>query len=368
MGGGQIPDGQQVHRAVDDGRTVSADDARAFVGRAARYVGMADEDVVRFVDGLVEADLRGHLSHGIVRVPPYVRALAAGVVNPKPRVEAVRRFGATALLDGDNGHGVVVGQIAADRAVELARQHGVGVVAVRNSNHAGMLATHVLRATHNDMIGYFTSGGPAIMAPYGGREPRMGNAPFACAIPRRTGDPIVLDMASSQVARGKVRMHADRGEPIPEGWAIDERGVPTRDAAAAMRGSVVPMSGYKGYGIAFVTEILASVLPGACLSVEMPRAFLEAGSTMLDSWGSGHLAMAINVEAFADPEEFKTEVDRWVTYMKETPLAEGANSILVPGEPEWIARRDRIRNGIPLNATVASQLDSFAEEIGIDRI
>ena len=353
---------------MSEGRTVAAEDARAFVGRAARSAGMPDPDVARFVDGLVEADLRGHRSHGVVRVPPYVRALRAGVVNPRPRPEAVRRFGATTLLDGDNGHGVVIGQIATDRAVELARQHGVGIVAVRNSNHTGMLATHVLRAANEGMIGYFTSNGPAIMAPHGGREPRMGNAPFAYAIPRRAGDPIVLDMASSQVARGKVRMHADRGDPIPEGWAIDERGVPTRDAAAAMRGSVVPMAGYKGYGIALVTEILASVLPGAALSVEMPRAFLEAGSSMLDSWGSGHLAMAINLEAFADPEDFKTEVDRLVTYMKETPLAEGADSILVPGEPEWSTRRHRMRNGIRLNATVASQLDAFAQEIGVERI
>ncbi|MCE2531765.1 MAG: Ldh family oxidoreductase, partial [Acidimicrobiia bacterium] len=321
-----------------------------------------------FVDGLVEADLRGHWSHGVVRVPPYVRALAAGVVNPTPRIEAVRQFGATALVDGDNGHGVVIGQIATDRAVDLAHQFGVGIVAVRNSNHTGMLATHVLRAANRNMIGYFTSNGPAIMAPHGGREPRMGNAPFAYAVPRRTGDPIVLDMASSQVARGKVRMHADRGDPIPEGWAIDERGVPTRDAAAAMRGSMVPMAGYKGYGIAFVTEILASVLPGARLSVEMPRAFLEAGSSMLDSWGSGHLAMAINVEAFADPGEFTTEVDRLVTSMKETPLAEGTDAILVPGEPEWFTRRHRLRDGIPLNATVLSQLDAFAEEIGIEPI
>lgn len=353
---------------MSEGRTVAVAEARAFVGRAARFAGMPDADATRFVDGLVEADLRGHWSHGVVRVPPYVRALAAGVVNPMPRVAAVREFGATALLDGDNGHGVVVGQIATDRAVDLARRHGVGVVAVRNSNHTGMLATHVLRAAHQGMIGYFTSNGPAIMAPHGGREARMGNAPFAYAIPRRTGDPIVLDMASSQVARGKVRMHADRGEPIPEGWAIDERGVPTRDAAAAMRGSVIPMAGYKGYGIAFVTEILASALPGANLPVEMPRAFLEAGSTMLDSWGSGHLAMAINVEAFADPEKFGTEVDRMVTCMKETPLAEGADAILVPGEPEWITRRERVENGIPLNAAVVTQLDAFAQEIGIDRI
>ena len=350
------------------GRTVAIDDARAFVGRAARFAGMSDGDAGLFVDGLVEADLRGHWSHGVVRVPPYVRALAAGVVNPAPRVVATRQFGATALLDGDNGHGVVIGQVATDRAVDLARTHGVGIVAVRNSNHTGMLATHVLRAARHDMIGYFTSNGPAIMAPHGGREPRMGNAPFAYAIPRRAGDPIVLDMASSQVARGKVRMLADRGEPIPEGWAIDERGVPTTDAAAAMRGSVVPMAGYKGYGIALVTEILASVLPGACLSVEMPRAFLEAGSAMLDSWGSGHLAMAINVAAFAEPEEFKTEVDRLVMYMKETPPAEGVDSVLVPGEPEWSTRRHRIRNGIPLNATVVSQLDAFASEIGIERI
>ena len=185
-----------------------------------------------------------------------------GVVNPRPEVKVLRKFGATELLDGDNGLGVVIGQLAMDRAVEIASELGVGVIAVRNSNHTGMLAVHVLKAASRDMIGYFTSNGPAIMAPFGGREARMGNSPFAYAIPTHSGEPIVLDLACSVVARGKIRMYADHGEPIPEGWALDAEGFPTRDAEAAMDGAVLPMAGYKGYGIAFVTEVIGAVLPG----------------------------------------------------------------------------------------------------------
>ena len=349
----------------NSGRTISASDARAFVARAARFVEMPEGDVDRFVDGLVEADLRGITSHGIARIPPYIRALAKGVVNPRPELKVLRDFGATALLDGDNGHGVVIGQVAMDRAVEIASELGVGVVAVRNSNHAGMLAVHVLRAAGRDMIGYFTSNAPAIMAPFGGREARMSNAPFAYAIPTHSGEPIVLDMASSMVARGKIRMHADRGEPIPEGWALDGEGAPTRDASAAMDGAVVAMAGYKGYGIALVNEVLGGVLPGARLAVEMPQAFLVEGSTMLDSWGAGHLAVALNIESFADTATFKREVDRLAKVIKDTPLADGVESILVPGEPEARTRAKHIEHGIPLTTALSVELDAFAEEIGI---
>ena len=354
--------------AQDESRTISALDARAFAGRAARFAGMPEADVERFVDGLVEADLRGVSSHGIVRIPPYIRALAAGVVNPRPGVKVLRDFGATALLDGDNGHGIVIGQIAMDRAVETALDFGVGVVAVRNSNHTGMLAVHVLRAAGRDMIGYFTSNGPAIMTPFGGSEARMGNAPFAYALPTDSGEPIVLDMACSTVARGKIRMYADRGEAIPEGWAVDADGAPTRDAKAAMTGALIPMAGYKGYGIAFITEVLGAVLPGAMLSIEMPRSFLEAGSTMLDSWGAGHLALALNIESFGDTADFKAGVDRLARVMKETALADGVESILVPGEPEAAVRAHRIEHGIPLTIDVATRLDAFADEIGIKPI
>ena len=352
----------------DAGRTVSSGEARAFVARAARFAEMSEDHVVPFVDGLVESDLRGITSHGITRIPPYVRALAEGVVNPRPEVKVLREFGATAVLDGDNGHGVVIGQLAMDRAVEIALELGVGVVAVRNSNHTGMLAVHVLRAASRDMIGYFTSNGPAIMAPFGGREARMGNSPFAYAIPTYSGEPIVLDLACSVVARGKIRMYADHGEPIPDGWALDAQGFPTRDAEAAMDGAVLPMAGYKGYGIAFVTEVLGAVLPGARLSIEMPQAFLQAGSTTLDSWGAGHLAVALNIESFGDTADFKREVDRLANAMKETPLADGVESILVPGEPEATTRAERLEHGIPLTPTLATRLDAFAEEIGIEPI
>ena len=349
-------------------RRVSASDLSSFVANAARFVAMREEDIVRFVDGLVEAELRGVSTHGIVRVPPYIRSMAAGVINPRPVTKTLRELGATALLDGDNGLGIVVGQLAMDRAINLASTMGVGVVAVRNSNRTGMLAVHVIRAAAQDMVGYFTSNGPAIMPPFGGREARLGNSPFAYAIPTQSGEPVVLDLACSTVARGAIRLLADRGEPIPEGWALDDEGHPTRDAEAAMAGVVVPMAGYKGYGIAFVNEVLSGALPGARLAIDMPRAFLEKGSKMIDSWESGHLAVAFNVSCFGELSDFKNEVDRLVQVMKETPLAPGAEPILVPGERESIARAKSLSEGVPVSGRVIKELESFADEIGIDRL
>src|SRR5581483_6991251 len=162
---------------------VGVADLASFVADAARFGGVADGDVPLFVDALIDAETRGIESHGVARLPAYVRAFRRGVVNPKPAVAVVREGAATALVDADNGLGVVVGQRAMDRAVELARDHGIGVVAVRNSNHAGMLATHVRRGAEQGMIAFFTSNGPAIMPAWGGIEPRLGNGPFAWGIP-----------------------------------------------------------------------------------------------------------------------------------------------------------------------------------------
>jgi L-2-hydroxycarboxylate dehydrogenase (NAD+) len=187
------------------GTTVFAvGDVRAFIERAGAVAGLRGDDLDRFATALVETDLRGVDSHGVYRVPFYCRGLASGALNPVPVLSRVRGRGATEVIDADNGLGVIVGQLAMDRAIELARDAGVGIVAVRNSNHSGMLAAHVLRAAEAGMIGHFVSNAPALMAPWGGREALLSNSPFAWAIP--TGrDPIVLDMATSAVARGRIR-------------------------------------------------------------------------------------------------------------------------------------------------------------------
>lgn len=351
-----------------DTAVVSAEALAAFVDRAGRRVGLEGDDLGLFVDAITETDLRGIDSHGVFRVPFYCRGFANGAINARPKVRTKRSFGATRLLDADNGLGVIIGQRAMVQAVDLARDHGIGLVAVRNSNHSGMLAMHVLRASREGMIGWFVSNAPALMAPWGGREPLLSNSPFAYAIPTGTEQAIVLDMACSAVARGKIRLAAQKNERIPLGWAIDADGMPVEDAHAAMKGAVVAMAGYKGYAIAFVNELLSAALPGAKLSMDVSRSFLKEGATALDSWGVGHLAMAINIKAFADPAEFEGRVARFVEEIHKSPLAAGHERILVPGEPEFIAHQERAITGIPLAGSIVRSLRTFAADIGIEAL
>jgi LDH2 family malate/lactate/ureidoglycolate dehydrogenase len=350
------------------GVRLDQDEVRRFVTDAAVWGGVAAEDIPLFSDALVDAELRGIESHGITRLPVYVRAFRRGIVNPRPTLSTVRASGATALVDADNGLGVIVGQRAIDRAVELARDHGVGVVAVRNSNHAGMLATHVQRAAEQGMIGFFTSGGPAIMPPTGGIEARLGNGPFAWGIPSDSARPLILDMACSAVARGKIRLYADRGEELPSGWALDASGHETTDPHAALEGVVLPMASYKGYGIAFVNEILSAVLAGACLAAEMPTDFLKGGSTVIDSWACGHLALALDVSRFIDPALFRAGLAHLGEVVLDTPTLSPETTIMLPGEPEDRTRDEREANGIPISETVRANLAAFADEIGIESL
>ena len=339
---------------------------RSFVDRCGARAGVPPEHLPLFVDSFVEADLRGVGTHGVARIPAYVRAFLAGIVNPSPVLRIVRETPATMLIDADNGLGMVTGQLATDFAIRLATSVGVGVVSVRNSNHSGMLAVHVLRAADAGMVGYFTSNGAAIMAPWGGAEPRLSNGPFAWALPRGDGRrPIVVDMAASAAARGKIRQIAREGGSIPAGWALDAEGLPTTDSKAAMKGVVLPMAAHKGYGIGLVNEAMSAVLSGAALATETPRGFLEDGSTVLDSWKIGHLAIAFDPNAFAGPKEFEAGIERLVDSVRSARLAAGATEILLPGEPEWRRRDESLRDGIRLPKATIASLDAFAVEIGI---
>lgn len=348
-------------------RRVRADALRTWVDRAGRWAGVDNDDLPLFTEGVVAADLRGIDSHGVFRVPFYARGFRLGELNPRPALRRIRGRGATELLDADNGLGIVVGQRAMLRAVELAREHGIGLVGVTNSNHAGMLASHVLHATDAGMIGSFTSNAPALMAPWGGRDAMLSNSPFAWAIPSRP-EPIVLDMACSNVARGRIRVAASLDQPIPPDWATDADGVPTTDAHRAMEGLVLPMAGYKGYGIALVNELLAAALPGALFSVDVSRRFLAEDATTLDAWGIGHLAIAIDVSAFQDPDAFVDRVADLGRRLRTSTSAPSVARVLLPGDIELETRQARERDGIPMTAARIEQLHAFAAEAGIDPI
>jgi LDH2 family malate/lactate/ureidoglycolate dehydrogenase len=343
----------------------SAASVEAFIRRSGSAAGLVGGDLDLFTQGLVLSDLRGIDSHGVYRVPFYCRGFVSGALNPAPEVRQVRGRGATELLDADNGLGVVVGQRAIQRAVVLARNFGIGVVGVTNSNHAGMLAAHVLHASDAGMLGWFVSNAPALMAPFGGRDAMLSNSPFAWAIPCRP-DPLVLDMACSSIARGRIRMAALRDEDIPEGCAIDANGVPTTNARRAMEGLVLPAGGYKGYGIAVVNEILSAVLPAATLSVDVSRQFLAADATEQDAWGIGHLAVAIDPSAFQDPDVFLDRVTDLADRIRQSRTASGIDRVQMPGDPELAVQHRRSTDGIPITPSVLEQLAVFADELHID--
>lgn len=343
---------------------VSAETLTTFVHDVALRCGLSTEHADLFTDALMAADLRGIPSHGLFRLGIYSRGFLSGNVNPAPRVSESGDASASRLIDGDNGLGLVVGQLAMDRAVELASENGIGMVSVRNSNHSGVLAVHVLRATGAGMVGFFTSNAPALMAPWGAQEALLSNSPFAYGFPAR-GGPIVVDMACSAVARGRIRLAALDRQPIPLGWALDAEGNATDDPLAAMEGVVLPMGEYKGSGLAIAHEILATCLSGAVLSMNVPRVFLKHGADTLDAWDVGHLAIAINIEALRPRDAFESDVAELTDAVRGATPQPGAGEVLMPGDPEAASVTRLLREGVPVSSETARALSGLARELAI---
>ncbi|MBI4277500.1 MAG: Ldh family oxidoreductase, partial [Armatimonadetes bacterium] len=265
---------------------IQAEQLRAFCQRVLEKVDVPAEHAVLIATVLVETDLRGVTSHGTSLLPRYVRRFQTGLTNPRPRMQIIGQRGATALVDGDTGLGHVVSHFAMERAIGLARAHAMGMVAVRNSTHFGMAGYYAMMAAREGMIGYATSNAGADMAPWQGREPALGNNPIAYAIPAGEYPDIVLDMACSVAAAGRIRVAQLKGEQIPRGWVVGDH----TDPAAAMKAPLMPFGAHKGSGLAVVGEILSAVLPGAVLGIEVAHT-QPVGGERRDPRGIGHCFM-----------------------------------------------------------------------------
>ncbi len=344
---------------------VPADRLRAFCRTALERAGLSAADADLVAETLVEADLRGVHSHGLILLVRYCRGLVRGYVNPRPRVRVEARAGATARINGDNGLGQIPSVQAMDLAIELAETYGVGTVVVRNSNHFGAAAYYAMRALPHRMVGFATTNAPPVMPLFGGRDPVVGNNPLCWAIPAGEEPPIVLDMACSASSRGKIRVLAQRGEPIPEGWALDAEGRPTTNPIAALDGVMLPAGGYKGAGLAVVMEALAGGLSGARFGFEIATHTVHAGDPQ-DSWQVGHLFQAIRIESFLPYEEFTARVDRLIRHLRSCRPAPGADRIYLPGEVEHLHRADAVINGIPFEESDLHWARVVAEELGIE--
>lgn len=312
-------------------------------------------------DCLVDADLRGVYSHGIMRLPVYMnhlRKTGPGGIMPKAEITIVKEGDAFALVDGGNGLGPVVSVKAMDIAIKKARTSAIASVGVRNSNHNGAEAYYSVMALEHDMIGFCMSvGGKNIIAPWGGLTPLLGNNPFSFAIPAGEELPVVFDMACSVVARGWIMLAMKNNWEIPEGWAVNRDGEPTRNAKEAYDGLVLPIGDYKGYGLALIGCILGGVLTGASIGSEVT----DLGGDFDRNQNIGHFTGALSIERFMEVQEFKGRMDRLIRELKSARLMRQVEKIYLPGEKEFEAKARNLREGIPLSKAILNELNKMGE-------
>ena len=313
--------------------------------------GMSDSDAALLADSLVAADVRGVHSHGVMRVPDYVRKLTREGVNPRGRPRIVRQKSAALVVDGDNAMGQIACEFAMREAVARAAGAGVCIAAIRGSNHCGALFYFAMQALPASMIGIAATNALPTMAPWGGRDKILGINPLAAAMPAQDEPPIVFDAAFSASSHGKIRIYQQKGLDIPNSWAFDEDGRPTTDAARALNGLLQPIGAFKGTGLAIVTGILSSFLSGAAFGTEL-GSMVEGARPGLD----GQFVMAIDISCFEDPARFRARVDGVVRQIRESAPAPGHNRCYAPGELEHETELLFRRDGIPLSAQTMAGL------------
>jgi LDH2 family malate/lactate/ureidoglycolate dehydrogenase len=330
-------------------------DAAILLGRVAAIFedcGMSPPDARLLADSLVVADLRGVHSHGVLRVPEYVRKLVGGGVDPRGRPRVVTSRQAALVVDGCNSMGQVACDFAMDQAMERAAIGGVAVAAVRGSNHCGALFHTAMKCLPKDMVGIVATNALPTMAPWGGRDKILGINPLAVAMPSGEEPPVVFDAAFSASSHGKIRVYHQKGQPIPEGWAFDSDGAPTTDAARALTGLLQPIGGYKGTGMAIIAGMLSSFLSGAAFGTELGD--MVSGPR---PGQDGQFVMAIDIAAFEDPARFRARVDALVRQIRACTPAPGFDRCFAPGELEHLTELRYRHSGIPLSAETMAGMD-----------
>ncbi|MGQ9781479.1 MAG: Ldh family oxidoreductase [Nitrososphaeria archaeon] len=338
---------------------VRSEDLLRFCIEVFSKVGVPRKDAEVVSEHLVTANLRGVDSHGaFVRVPHYVSAVQKGVINPRPKTNFIKNSPSLALVDGDNGFGPVVAMKAAELAIKKAKRTGIGLVGARNMSHVGMLARYTLRIVEENMIGMAATNSSPIVVPWGGTKPVFGTNPFTIGFPVNRSLSIIVDMATSVVAAGKIAVYASKGERIPEGWAFDKDGKLTTDPKAFLdKGMLLPFGGYKGYGLCLSVEVFAGLLTGSAFSSHIARGWATQG---------GFLVEAININSFRPYSEYSSDILELIQIIKSTPPAEGFNEVLLPGEPERREYEKRASQGIPVYQDSWENLTKVSQELGVD--
>ncbi|HWX33005.1 MAG TPA: Ldh family oxidoreductase [Steroidobacteraceae bacterium] len=349
--------------------SVSFERLKAFIQEAMVRLGLPEDDAATVATLMAQADLQGSDGHGISRLPQYARRIKAGGFNTRPNIRVVREQASTALINGDNGMGHLVMSRATEIAIEKAKVTGIGWVNSQFSNHAGPASLYASMPLAHDMIGlYFAVGNANHLPPWGGLDMLLSTNPIAAAIPAGAEKPIVLDMATTVAAYGKVKTKALRGEMMPEGWMIDRAGKPLTDPKRAEEGMLLPLggmeAGYKGFGLAMIIGLIAGTLGGAAMGKDVVDFNHDDDSVT----NTGQAIAAINVAAFGDVATFKAAVDTLVRDIRGSERIPGVDRITLPGERSAEARATRTRDGIPIAPALMRNLDQLADELGIAKL
>jgi LDH2 family malate/lactate/ureidoglycolate dehydrogenase len=346
---------------------------KGFTAEVFLHFGIVEADARQAADVLSKSDLRGIDSHGVARLHTYFEMLELGRINPKPNIKVIRERDSVAAVDGDNGLGLVVGPKANAIAMEKAERHGSGWVSVCNSNHFGIAGYYPLKALERDLIGWAMTNSTKLVAPLWGAERMLGTNPIAIAFPADKEPPIVIDMATSAVAYGKIEIALRKNEQVPRGWIVDKAGLDTTDprdmlagGAQLPLGSERELGGHKGYALAAMVDILCCVLSGANWGpFAPPFALRQEIPERSVGKGIGHFFGAMEIDGFIDKGEFKRQVDDWIRVFRNTKPAPGTQGPLIPGDPEREAEALRRKKGIPLIQPVIDDLLDISKKTGI---
>lgn len=362
---------------ADEGMRVNPDLLKAFCVKLFEKLEVPIEDAEITADNLIAADLRGISSHGVARLRRYVSGLEKGSMLARPDVQILNETPATALVDGGDGLGQPVSRRSMRMAIAKAKQVGAGFVTVRNSNHYGIAGYYSMMALEHDMIGFSMTNSAVLVVPTFGRNAMLGTNPISVAAPAGSERPFVLDMATSTVPRGKLEVYNRLEKPLPLGWATDEYGEPTSEAARVLDnfvklagGGLLPLGGagelfggHKGFGLALLVDILAGVLPGAGYANNI---YLKDEQGKPRPANVGHFFGALRVDAFRPLDEFKASMDDIIHRLKNSPTAINQERIYIHGEKEYEMTEERERNGVLVHPKVVADLQAMASEFGVE--
>jgi LDH2 family malate/lactate/ureidoglycolate dehydrogenase len=351
----------------------SQEQLHSFTQAVFEKCGMNNADAKLSADVLIAADMRGIDSHGVARLSGYVRLQQAGRANMNPDWKIIHQTPSTATIDADGGLGLAVAPKAMDLAIEKAKQVGTGWVAIQNSNHFGIAAYHAMKALEHDMIGIAMTNASPLVAPTHSKERMLGTNPICYVFPAGKHQPIVIDLATSTAANGKLEIAQRANKKIPKGWIIDKQGNDTEDPNALKEGGILlPLgsgdtkAGHKGFGLSAIVDLMCGVLSGANYGPWVPPfvAFLDPVKDQPGK-GIGHFVGAMRIDAFRPADDFKNNIDNWIERFKAATPIDVNNPVIIPGEPEFAYAKERAANGILLNDMVVADLKNLSEKLGI---